>query len=76
MRNLRISIAKNIIAKKYSLEQEYTLDEIAQNFLFRKRDLKYYKVKFFQCRNGKYRLNKHEMLTIRKILANHEKALS
>lgn len=67
-RNLRISIAKGLLEKKWSTEISFSESELKQVFRFKARDLAYYAIAFFHRSGTEYTLLKEEKKYIDKIL--------
>lgn len=75
-RNLCISIANRITDDWEMLDAKYEAEEIAENFCFRQRDLKYYLSEFFcPTGNGMYFLQPKARKIIEKFLEAHKRAL-
>lgn len=68
-RNLRISIAKGLIAKEWNSEREFSEIELKNVFFFKASDLVYYAKDFFKESKEKYTLSEIEKKYIDKILS-------
>lgn len=75
-RNLCISIVKHIAENQKMLESAYKTQEIAENFCFRQRDIKYYLTDFFcPAGNSQYCFQPEMRKVIEKFLEAHKRAL-
>lgn len=75
-RNLCISIVKHIAENQEMLESAYKTQEIAENFCFRQRDIKYYLTDFFcPAENSQYCFQPETRKIIEKFLEAHKRAL-
>jgi hypothetical protein len=74
-RNLRVSIAKEIIRQGSSLSEIYTVSEIMEQFCFCRRDVKYLLKFFFQPEGKRYALNAKTRGFLEKALLAYQKAL-
>ena len=75
-RNLCISIVKHIAENQKMLESAYKTQEIAENFCFRQRDIKYYLTDFFcPAGNSQYYFQPEMRKVIEKFLEAHKRAI-
>lgn len=72
VRNLRISIAKGLIEKKWDVERIFLKSELKNVFLFKAHDLAFLAKDFFNESDGKYTLLNKEKIYLKKILHSNK----